>query len=86
MGFRKLVFEIEVLTDEDELAGQLARECRLHEIEWAIRTEPAPGPFSGRVRCVSNEELTGPQAARALAAQGAAPAFFNLTPEGEILD
>lgn len=74
--FYKTVFEVTVLSEEP------IGEPDLGDIDHMI-TE---GDCSGAVRLVTQEELTGLQAAWALQGQASDPGFFNLTDKGEDAD
>ena len=74
--FYRAVFHYEVLSEEP------IEDASLEDIDYECRD----GHWSGQFLGVDRSELTGPEAAKALQAQGSEPEFFQLDEEGNDLD
>ena len=71
--FYKTILQIEILSENEPMG-----EYPLHVINYEI-TE---GSCSGRSKVISETELTGEQAAKALREQGSDPSLFQLDYDG----
>ncbi|WP_217924742.1 hypothetical protein [Miltoncostaea oceani] len=69
------IIQIEILREDEPLPEDLV----------AIADEITTGDSSGNVRTLSVEDLTGPQMAAALIAQGSDPEFLGLDADGKDL-
>jgi hypothetical protein len=75
--YYKTVIQVEILSQEP-----IDNDYDLRNIYYEI-TE---GEWSGNVKTISKETLTGKEMADELNKQGSWPGFFNLTADGEIED
>lgn len=75
--YYKTTFMVEVLSEGKPFPDAAS----LHNIAYAIEE----GDCSGVTKMVSQKELTGKQAAKALKAQGSDPGFFDLDEDGNKL-
>jgi hypothetical protein len=72
--FFRTVIGVEVLSENAPISDN----CSLAEVAYLI----SEGDCSGAVSITSTDELSGPEAAEALVAQGSDPEFFGLSETG----
>lgn len=80
MSYRKVIFQVEVIANDDQLIDAIIINESLSELGWAIDEDD--GPFAGKITLKENTPLTAKQAADALLSLYVDPISFGLKRDG----